>query len=81
MDSARKGRHRNGRKTHCWRGHPLSGKNLFVCNDGLRHCNTCSRIRQRMRSGWTREEAEADVTPIAQNAKTPRRWTGKRKAA
>jgi hypothetical protein len=81
LDSAIKKRHRNARKTHCIRGHELTGKNLFVCSAGLRHCNTCSRIRQRIRSGWTRAEAEADITPIAQNAKTPRRWTGKRKAA
>lgn len=81
MDSAIKKRHGNAKKTHCIRGHELTGKNLFVCSAGLRHCNTCSRIRQRIYSGWTREEAEADVTPIPQNARTPRRWTGKRKAA
>lgn len=59
MDSARKGRHRNGRKTHCKRGHPLSGKNLFVCSAGLRHCNTCSRIRQRIYSGWPKDLAHS----------------------
>jgi hypothetical protein len=77
LDSAKKGRHRNARKTECKHGHPLSGANVWICKEGLRHCRTCSRIRQRIAGGWTREEALADITPIPQNAPTPRRWKGK----
>lgn len=31
----------NGDKTHCKRGHPLSGKNLYVRPDGWRECRAC----------------------------------------
>lgn len=33
----------NKAKTHCLRGHPLSGENLFTHKDGRRECRTCSR--------------------------------------
>lgn len=41
-DAARKGRVRNGREllTHCKRGHPLSGDNVYPRN-GRRHCRAC----------------------------------------
>ena len=43
-DAARKGRMFNpGRdKTHCKRGHPLSGDNLYL-HGGRRHCRACRR--------------------------------------
>lgn len=31
----------NARKTHCVRGHPLSGPNLYVCPRGKRECRQC----------------------------------------
>lgn len=34
----------NARKTHCLRGHPLSGSNLYVYN-GRRQCKECQRQR------------------------------------
>jgi hypothetical protein len=34
----------NSRKTHCKRGHPLSGNNLYV-NRTRRHCKTCISLR------------------------------------
>jgi hypothetical protein len=34
-------------KTHCKRGHPLSGDNLFIRLDGYRVCRTCSRAHKR----------------------------------
>lgn len=41
--------HRNGRKTHCKRGHPLSGENLILKNAGggylIRQCKACLRER------------------------------------
>ncbi len=35
----------NARKTHCKRGHPLSGDNLDRYPDGSRHCRACVRYR------------------------------------
>ena len=55
-DSRRKGRHFLSAKTICKRGHPLSGDNLEIRN-GLRHCKTCNRIRQRLRAGWPEDLA------------------------
>lgn len=34
---------RNGRKTHCVNGHPLSGANLYCPPEGGRVCRECSR--------------------------------------
>lgn len=31
----------NSRKTHCDRGHPLFGANLYVCPRGKRECRAC----------------------------------------
>lgn len=33
----------NARKTHCYRGHPLSGDNLIPHQHGGRQCLTCAR--------------------------------------
>jgi hypothetical protein len=37
----------NARKTHCKRGHPLSGDNLYVQPRGYRNCRTCKQAQQR----------------------------------
>jgi len=37
----------NAAKTHCPKGHPYAGDNLFY-RDGGRRCRECSRIRQRI---------------------------------
>jgi hypothetical protein len=37
----------NARKTHCSRGHELSGPNLFT-KDGRRICITCRRVKSRL---------------------------------
>jgi hypothetical protein len=39
----------NARKTHCIRGHPLSGDNLITRPDGHRKCRTCKRRSDRAR--------------------------------
>ncbi|WP_147425398.1 hypothetical protein [Bailinhaonella thermotolerans] len=38
----------NARKTHCWRGHPLWGANLYrpPSRPQQRDCETCRRIRR-----------------------------------
>lgn len=41
-------RRKNEQATHCKRGHPLSGDNLYtVRNDSRRHCRTCVQARNR----------------------------------
>lgn len=34
-------------RTHCVKGHPFSGDNLFVRKNGHRECRTCMRDRAR----------------------------------
>lgn len=34
-------------RTHCKRGHPLSGENLFVTSSGARGCKECRRLHKR----------------------------------
>lgn len=46
MDMAAKGRHRESKKTHCPKGHPLSDGNLTGAK-GIRECLTCKRNRNR----------------------------------
>lgn|SRR5690625_726166 len=47
----------NYRKTHCVRGHPLSGMNLYVCPRGKRECRTCrAEANARRRRRLIREE-------------------------
>lgn len=66
----------NASKTHCKRGHPLSGDNLGVDANGGRHCRTCSitsaRKRQAVVNGTPLNELPIEVaTPFA-----PRRRRG-----
>ena len=42
FDSVRNGNHPQASKTHCKRGHPLSGDNLRIENGG-RRCRACKR--------------------------------------
>jgi hypothetical protein len=35
------------RRTHCKRGHPLSGENLYTRPNGYRMCRACGRIWHR----------------------------------
>lgn len=38
---------RNARKTHCWRGHPLSGENLYIAPSGYRNCKECRGLASK----------------------------------
>lgn len=77
-DCAAKNRHTNGAKTHCKQGHEYTPENTMISDAGKgrtrRNCRICHRIRLRVRSGWTREEAQASTAPIPQNAPTKRRF-------
>jgi HNH endonuclease len=45
-DCTAKGRHANQGKTHCPRGHPYSGDNLYISpTTGGRMCRTCKKAR------------------------------------
>jgi hypothetical protein len=78
-DKTRKGRHHETKVTHCPRGHAYDKANTEIKPNGSRACRTCCRARQRIRSGWSEQEAYS-TPPIPQNAKTPRRWAGKKAA-
>lgn len=39
----------NRNKTHCKRGHPLKGKNLYINSNGSRACRECRRGYDRAR--------------------------------
>jgi len=39
----------NSRKTHCKRGHPLSGDNLYRHPKGERHCRACKKLRGKLK--------------------------------
>jgi len=58
QDSVGKGRHFLAAATHCKRGHPLSGDNLYVAPlSGKRNCLICQRAALRMRAGWPEDLA------------------------
>lgn len=41
----------SSKRTHCPRGHPLSGDNLYVrSSDGSRHCRACRKVQHIRRS-------------------------------
>jgi hypothetical protein len=44
-DSIEHGTHTTASKTHCVRGHPLSGDNVRIGTRGGRECRACRRIR------------------------------------
>jgi hypothetical protein len=38
---------RRARRTHCPKGHPFSGDNLYVTPAGVRHCRACRKERRK----------------------------------
>jgi hypothetical protein len=80
-DMAAKGRGLTGLKaaqTHCIRGHELTRDNIYLSNNGRRRsCKTCDRYFQRLRMGWSADEA-LHTPPIPQGEQTARRIIGTR---
>lgn len=77
LDMVSKGRQKFMSKTECKNGHAFTPENTWVCSRGHRHCRACARMRQRVASGWSFEEAAASaLVAIPQNAPTLRRWRG-----
>lgn len=67
-DASAKGRLTGGGnrlRTHCRRGHPLSGENLIMKRDGKRNCRECCRVL------WREYVRRKRNTP-------PSRWRGPR---
>lgn len=65
MDSRFPGSQMNRLKECCWRGHPLSGDNVYVNTAGKRECRTCHRNRQKAYSTRQRKMtgATAETRP------------------
>lgn len=80
-DCALKGRHTNGAKTHCKRGHEYTPENTLWTDAGngrkRRSCKTCNRILQRVETGWTWEEAMA-LPPLNAHERGKRSWSKRR---
>jgi hypothetical protein len=55
-DASVKGRHFEGKKTECERGHPFTPENVYMKN-GSRACRACARGRQRVKAGWPEDVA------------------------
>lgn len=53
----------NARKTHCIRGHSLSGENLYLNRD-RRYCKLCKRNEKRLRRARTKKIMEATLGPL-----------------
>lgn len=55
----------NARKTHCLRGHELSGANLGVHPEGGRYCRTCARWLQRVNAAKAAGRVPEPTPPAA----------------
>lgn len=62
-DSRSKNRHHEAQKTHCLRGHPLSGDNVRISKQAkgksgfARQCKSCQIGYGRLRHGWPEDLA------------------------
>lgn len=57
LDKINKGRDHNKSKTHCKRGHPLSGDNLYVIKSRIgRECKQCHRDNINLRNKTKRNQ-------------------------
>lgn len=77
-DKSAKGRHHLQGRTHCPHGHEWTAENTYWDPRGKRNCRTCARIRLRIKSGWTREQAES--IPACPLGHWPVKGHGKRNA-
>jgi hypothetical protein len=58
-DCSEKGRADRQWMTSCSKGHPFDAENTVIhSKTGWRRCKLCNRIRQRLKAGWTTEQAK-----------------------
>lgn len=62
----------HARQTHCKRGHPLSGRNLYLRTNGQRGCRACYAISKRKQMA---------VHPEYFKEKDRKKWIRRREAA
>lgn len=61
FDQVTHGTHAEANRTHCPKGHPYSGENLYVCPKGRRNCRACKReinrlIEERKRAARSQQD-------------------------
>lgn len=65
----------NAVKTHCKRGHPLSGPNLYINPKGQRNCKTCRKMLfaefRRTHPTYNRDYKRAHICPAPGKATPP----------
>lgn len=62
LDASKRGRLQGQWKTHCKRGHPLEGDNLYRDpGTEFRHCKLCGMARMRRRAGWPEHLWYSDI--------------------
>lgn len=65
----------NVRKTHCPKGHPLEGDNLYRCpRRGCRTCRECMRVASRQ---WRERQKNARPAALREPSRPSERLTGK----
>jgi hypothetical protein len=63
QDALAHGHYKGATKTHCNRGHPLSGDNVYA-HRGTRTCRACHRLHTRASYAQVKEEAAARGVPV-----------------
>lgn len=79
IDGGKRGRMNGQAKTHCQHGHEFTPHNTYWSRrktangviGRIRNCRTCQRVRQRLETGWSPEEATAP--PVPAGVRTKRR--------
>jgi hypothetical protein len=64
QDMIRKRRNFESSKTHCLRGHPFIGDNLYKTKDGRRQCRACYRYHYYKRTNQLHKYDEALKGPV-----------------
>lgn len=72
------GKGKRTKKSHCWRGHPLSGHNLYVFRDS-RQCVTCKKSYDQERYSKMKALSRKEMIDEYYHPNRLRRRTGSRK--
>lgn len=55
----------NSKKTHCYKGHPLAGDNLYTSPNGRRTCRECGRAIKRKYADKKLAERRSKLVPVS----------------